>query len=62
MTLRKRTIDNSVRHILQSEQFQSNSGSSKSNTSLSRKQNRKLSQIIQNFFAKFSAEGFKFNK
>ena len=70
MTLRKITIDNSVRYVKkceqtreskpnkikkQSEQIQSISGSGKSN---SRKQNKNISQNNKKFVKDFTARGF----
>ena len=54
MTLRKITIDNSVRYIPKSEQMSQN----KTKTIL-RKQNKKISQNNKKFLNNVSASGFK---
>ena len=54
MTLRKITIDNSVRYIPKSEQMSQN----KTKTIL-RKQNKKISQNNKKFLINVSASGFK---
>ena len=70
MTLRKITIDNSVRFIpkneqkptknkKQSEQIQPISGGGKSDT---RKQNKNISQNNKKFLKKVTAGGFKYLK
>ena len=60
MTLRKITIDNSVRYVKKSEQIQSISGSGKTkkNISNSRKQNKNISQNNKKFVKDFTARGF----
>ena len=57
MTLRKTTIDNSVRYIPKSEQMSEN----KTKT-IPRKQNKKISQNIKKFLNNISASGFKLPK
>ena len=57
MTLRKITIDNSVRYIPKSEQMSEN----KTKT-FSHKQNKKISQNNKKFLNNISASGFKLLK
>ena len=57
MTLRKITIDNSVRSIRKSEQMSEN----KTKT-IPRKQNKKISQNNKKFLNNVSASGFKLLK
>ena len=57
MTLRKITIDNSVRYIPKSEQMSEN----KTKT-VPRKQNKKISQNNKKFLNSISASGFKLLK
>ena len=57
MTLRKITIDNSVRYIPKSEQTRDN----KTKTT-PRKQNKKISQNNKKFLNNVSASGFKLLK
>ena len=57
MTLRKITIDNSVRYIPKSEQTREN----KTKT-IPRKQNKKVSQNNKKFLNNVSASGFKLLK
>ena len=57
MTLRKKTIDNSVRYIPKSEQTREN----KTKT-IPRKQNKKISQNNKKFLNNVSASGFKLLK
>ena len=52
MTLRKITIDNSVRYIPKNEQTKAGS--------LPRKQNKKISQNSKKFPRNISASGFKY--
>ena len=62
MTLRKITIDNSVKYVKkggQSEQIKSVSDGGKSN---SRKQNENLSQKNKKFIKNISGEGFRIIK
>ena len=56
MTLRKITIDNSVRHIPKSEQMSENK------KTIPRKQNQKISQNNKKFLNNVSASGFKLRK
>ena len=60
MTLRKITIDNSVRYIPKSEQIKEKEIKSKTIKagSLPRKQNKKPSQNNKRFLKKISASGF----
>ena len=64
MTIRKITIDNSVKHIPQSEQIRERDCKPNTikNISLLRKQNKKVSQNLKKFISKISAEGFKITK
>ena len=62
MTLRKITIDNSVRYIPKPEQTRENKTKTIKAGSLPRKQNQKLSQNNKKFFNKVSASGFKLLK
>ena len=57
MTLRKITIDNSVRYIPKSEQTRENKAKT-----IPRKQNKKLSQNNKKFLNNVSASGFKLLK
>ena len=64
MTLRKITIDNSVRYIPKSEQTKEREiePNKKKAGSLPRKQNKQISQNNKKFLNKVSASGFKFLK
>ena len=64
MTLRKITIDNSVRHIPKSEQPKEREIKPKTTKagSLPRKQNKKISQNNKKFLNNVSASGFKLLK
>ena len=62
MTLRKITIDNSVRYIPKSEQMTENKTKTIKTDSLPRKQNKKISQNIKKFLNNVSASGFKLLK
>ena len=62
MTLRKKTIDNSVRYIPKSEQTRENKTKTIKTGSLLRKQNRKISQNNEKFRNNVSASGFKLLK
>ena len=62
MTLRKKTIDNSVRYIPKSEQMRENKTKTIKTDSLPRKQNKKISQNNKKFLNKVSASGFKLLK
>ena len=57
MTLRKISIDNSVRYIPKSEQMSENI-----TKTIPRKQNKKISQNNKKFLNNVSASGFKFLK
>ena len=59
MTLRKITIDNSVRYIPKSEQTRENKTKTIKAGSLPRKQNKKISQNNKKFLNNVSASGFK---
>ena len=62
MTLRKLTIDNSVRHIPKSEQTKERDTKPKAKTiktgSLPRKQNKNISQNNKEFLKNVAASGF----
>ena len=62
MTLRKITIDNSVRYIPKSEQTRENKTETIKAGSLPRKQNKKISQNNKKFLNNVSASGFKLLK
>ena len=63
MTLRKITIDNSVRYIPKSEQTRENKKTKTIKAgSLPRKQNKKISQNNEKFLNNVSASGFKLLK
>ena len=62
MTLRKITIDNSVRYIPKSEQNTENKTKTIKAGSLPRKQNKKNSQNNKKFLDNVSASGFKLLK
>ena len=62
MTLRKITIDNSVRYIPKSEQTRENKTKTIKAGSLPRKQNKKISQNNKKFLNNVSASGFKLPK
>ena len=62
MTLRKITIDNSVRYIPKSEQTRENKRKTIKAGSLPRKQNKKISQNNKKFLNNVSASGFKLLK
>ena len=64
MTLRKITIDNSVRYIPKSEQTKERDSKPKSVKagSLPRKQNKNISQNSKKFLKSISASGFKYIK
>ena len=62
MTLRKITIDNSVRYIPKSEQMRENKTKTIKTGSLPRKQNEKISQNNKKFLNNVSASGFKLLK
>ena len=62
MTLRKITIDNSVRYIPKSEQTKEEEIKPKKAGSIPRKQNKKPSQNYKKFLKNFSASGFKYLK
>ena len=57
MTLRKKSIDNSVRYIPKSEQMSENE-----TKTIPRKQNKKISQNNKKFLNNISASGFKLLK
>ena len=66
MTLRKPAVDNSVKYIPNCEQIQSiakgrdSKPNTKMNISLSRKQNKNISQILlEKFIKNIAAEGFR---
>ena len=60
MTLRKFTIDNSVRYVPKSEQTKERDSKQKTTKagSLPRKQNKKFSKNIKKFVKVFAAGGF----
>ena len=62
MTLRKITIDNSVRYIPKNEQTKEKNNKPKTTKagSLPRKQNKNISQISKKFLKNISASGFKY--
>ena len=62
MTLRKITIDNSVRYIPKNEQTKEKNNKPKTTKagSLPRKQNKNISQSSKNFLKNISASGFKY--
>ena len=62
MTLRKITIDNSVRYIPKSEQTRENKTKTLKAGSIPRKQNKKISQNNKKFLNNVSASGFKLLK
>ena len=62
MTLRKITIDNSVRYIPKSEQTRENKTKTIKAGSPPRKQNKKISQNNKKFLNNVSASGFKLLK
>ena len=62
MTLRKITIDNSVRYIPKSEQMRENKTKTIKTDSLPRKQNKKISQNNKKFLKNVSPSGFKLLK
>ena len=64
MTLRKKTIDNSVRYIPKSEQTKDKQTKPKPKKagSLPRKQNKNFSQNSKKFLKTISASGFKYLK
>ena len=62
MTLRKITIDNSVRYIPKSEQTRENKTKTIKAGSIPRKQNKKFSQNNKKFLNNVSASGFKLLK
>ena len=64
MTLRKITIDNSVRFVPKSEQTKEKFSKPKTTKvgSIPRKQNKKISQNNKNFLKNVSASGFKLLK
>ena len=62
MTLRKITVDNSVRYIPKSEQMREIKTKTIKAGSLPRKQNKKISQNNKKFHNKVSASGFKLLK
>ena len=62
MTLRKITIDNSVRYIPKSEQTRENKTKTIKAGSLPRKQSIKISQNNKKFLNNVSASGFKLLK
>ena len=62
MTLRKITIDNSVRYIPKSEQTRENKTKTIKAGSIPRKQNKKISQNNEKFLNNVSASGFKLLK
>ena len=62
MTLRKITIDNSVRYIPKSVQMRENKTKTIKTDSLPRKQNKKISQNNKKFLNNVSASGFKLLK
>ena len=59
MTLRKITIDNSVRYIPKSEQTRENKTKTIKAGSLPRKQNKKISRNNKKFLNNVSTSGFK---
>ena len=59
MTLRKITIDNSVRYIPKFEQTRENKTKTIKVGSIPRKQNKKISQNNKKFLNNVSASGFK---
>ena len=62
MTLRKITIDNSVRYIPKNEQTKEKNNKPRSTKagSLPRKQNKNVSQNSEKFLRNISASGFKY--
>ena len=58
MTLRKITIDNSVRYIPKSEQTRENKTKTVKTGSVPRKQNKNNSQNSKNFLKNVAASGF----
>ena len=62
MTLRKITIDNSVRYVPKSKQTKERVSKPKTTKagSIPRKQNQKISQNSKNFLNNVSASGFKY--
>ena len=63
MTLRKITIDNSVRYIPKNEQTKEKNNKPKTKAgSLPRKQNKNFSQNSKKFLNNISASGFKLLK
>ena len=62
MTLRKITIDNSVRYVPKSEQTKERVSKTKTTKteSIPRKQNQKISQNNEKFLNNISASGFKY--
>ena len=64
MTLRKITIDNSVRYVPKSEQTKKRDSKPKSVKagSLPRNQNKNISQNSKKFLKSISASGFKYIK
>ena len=62
MTLRKITVDNSVRYIPKSEQTKEIKSKPIKAGSLPRKQNKNISQNSKKFLKNFSASGFKYLK
>ena len=60
MTLRKITIDNSVRYIPKSEQTKDIKPKTIKAGSLSRKQNKNITQNNKKFIKKVTASGFKY--
>ena len=59
MTLRKITIDNSVRYIPKSEQTREHKTKTIKAGSIPRRQNKKISQNNKKFLNNVSASGFK---
>ena len=62
MTMRKITIDNSVRYIPKSEQMRESKTKTIKAGSIPRKQNKKISQNKKKFLNDVSASGFKLLK
>ena len=62
MTLRKRTIDKSVRYTAKSEQTRENKTQVIKAGSLPRKKNEQISQNNKKFLNNVSASGFKLRK
>ena len=60
MTIRKITIDNSVRYVPESKQTRETNQNTVKNISRPKKQTKKFSQNNKEFLKNISAEGFKY--